>query len=285
MGYNLPKESMKKGHLLIHTSDMIGTGTIDPGKEIDWGKTSRDYARYRPGPPMSLFDKLQALGVGNKGQSVLDLGTGTGVLARQFKKQGCDVTGTDISEEQIKMAQTLALGDSLEIDFRVASAEESDFPDNSFDVISANQCFLYFDKSIVFPKIKKMLRPGGVLVISHFSWMPFLDPIAKASEELILKHNPSWSAHSYKGEIPPEIPSFKDDFNVSGFFYYDEDIPFTRESWRGRIRACRGVGAAMTAKEVESFDTEHGELLGRITDQDSFTIVHRLDAHIFRAIS
>ena len=66
---------------------MIGTKTIDSGKEIDWGKTSKDYARFRPGPPDSFFRKLSALDVGLKGQKVLDLGTGTGVIAHQFAKQ------------------------------------------------------------------------------------------------------------------------------------------------------------------------------------------------------
>jgi len=259
---------------------MIGTGTIDHGKEIDWGKTSRDYAKFRPGPPKSLFQKLQALGVGLNGQKVLDLGTGTGVMARQFKKQGCDVIGTDISKEQIEMAKFLAKDEKLDIDFQVKSAEKSDFPDESFDVITANQCFLYFDKEIVFPKIKKMLRPGGLLVTSHFSWMPFLDSVARASEALILKYNPNWTAHGYKGNIQPIHSDLDLDFKLKGFFYYDEPIRFNRESWKGRIRACRGVGAAMTPKDIEAFDNEHEELLQKIVKED-FAIIHRVDAHIF----
>jgi hypothetical protein len=57
---------------------------IYDGKEVDWGKTSNDYILYRPGYPDSFYDKLAALGVGLKGQRILDLGTGTGVLARNF---------------------------------------------------------------------------------------------------------------------------------------------------------------------------------------------------------
>ena len=51
---------------------------IDAGRSIDWGKTSQDYDRYRPGPPDSFYRKLQALDVGLPGQSLLDMGTGTG---------------------------------------------------------------------------------------------------------------------------------------------------------------------------------------------------------------
>ncbi len=76
----------------------------------------------------------------------------------------------------------------------------------------------------------------------------------------------------------------KDDFKVFGFFFYDESISFTRESWRGRIRACRGVGAAMTPEEVEKFDREHANLLEEMTEQESFSIVHRIDAHLMRSL-
>ena len=259
---------------------MLGTQTIDQGKKIDWGKTSEDYAKFRPGPPRSFYKKLDALGVGTSGQKILDLGTGTGVLARSFSKKGCEVIGTDISYEQIEMARALATKENLKVEFLNRSSEELDFAKSSFDVITANQCFLYFDKEVVVPLIKKILKPGGVFVTSHFSWMPFLDPIAKASEELILKHNPAWTAHSYTGEVPPMHSGLEKDFNLKGFFYYDEGIEFSIETWMGRIRACRGVGAAMSEDEVHKFDKEHLELLSKLVGKERFKVVHRLDAHI-----
>ncbi|MFG0296977.1 MAG: class I SAM-dependent methyltransferase, partial [Maioricimonas sp. JB045] len=68
-------------------------GAIDAGNSVDWGRTSADYAVHRPGPPPSFFSRLAALGVGLEGQKILDLGTGTGVLARQFARQGAKVHG------------------------------------------------------------------------------------------------------------------------------------------------------------------------------------------------
>jgi 2-polyprenyl-3-methyl-5-hydroxy-6-metoxy-1,4-benzoquinol methylase len=259
---------------------MIGTNVIDPNMNIDWGKTSEDYAKYRPGPPQSFYKKLSALDVGLNKQKILDIGTGTGVIAREFAKQGCEVTGTDISKEQINMARSLAEKDNLEINFLVSSSEEINFPKNSFDVIIANQCFLYFDVEKVKPIFEKILKPNGVLVLSHFSWMPFLDKVAKKSEELILDYNPNWTAHSYKGDIRPKYPKLESHFHYKGFFVYDEGIPFTKDSWLGRIRACRGVGASMDLETVQKFNHAHKKLLDEITDEE-FNIIHRLDAHIF----
>lgn len=260
---------------------MHGFHNADPGMTIDWGKTSLDYAKYRPGPPISFYERLKKLGVGNPGQTILDLGTGTGVFARQFAKQGCEVFGTDISPEQIKMAETLASMENLTVNFRAIPTEEISF-DQKFDSITANQCFLYFDRKKVIPLIKSHLKAGGVLVTSHFSWLPLQDKIAHASEQLILKHNPNWTAHSFNGVIPPIPYGLGNDFKVKGWFYYDEPIEFTREEWRGRIRACRGVGAALSPEEVEKFDREHDALLSQIAG-DKFTILHRIDAHIMDA--
>src|SRR5687767_3553212 len=66
---------------------MDGLGSHDGDKVIDWGKTSEDYSVHRPGPPPSFFARLAALGIGREGQRILDLGTGTGVMARQFARQ------------------------------------------------------------------------------------------------------------------------------------------------------------------------------------------------------
>ena len=82
--------------------------TIDGGRPIDWGRTSSDYAAHRPGPPPSYYERLAALGVGTPGQRLLDLATGTGLVARSFAARGCHVAGCDIAPEQVEMAVPVA---------------------------------------------------------------------------------------------------------------------------------------------------------------------------------
>ena len=112
---------------------MHNLGSTDGDKLIDWGKTSEEYAKYRPGPPESFYKTLVAEGIGLNNQSILDLGTGTGVLARQFAKQGAVVTGLDISENQIKMATALAKKDNVNATFIVSDANQIALGDRSFD--------------------------------------------------------------------------------------------------------------------------------------------------------
>ncbi len=253
---------------------------FDPGRAIDWGKTSSDYGQHRPGPPPSFYARLQALGVGLPGQRILDLGTGTGLLAREFARQGASVSGTDIASGQIEEAARLAHEQNLSCDFHVASSEAQPFPDATFDCITAMQCWLYFDQEKTVAEVKRLLKPGGVLVISHFSWLPRLDPIARASEQLVLKFNPQWGGKDWDGVVPPVYYGLDKHFPLAAMFWYDEPIAFTRERWRGRMRACRGTGATLTPEQLEQFDREHDALLKSVAS-DEFTVLHRLDAHIF----
>ena len=58
--------------------------------------------------------------------------------------------------------------------------------------------------------------------------------------------------------------------------YHDEyklNVKFTRESWNGRMKACRGVGASLTSEEIQSWEKEHLELLEKIAPEE-FEILH-----------
>ena len=68
-------------------------------------------------------------------------------------------------------------------------------------------------------------------------------------------------------------------FHYSGYFYYDVATPFTRDSWRGRIRASRAVGASLSEAEITKFADAHTHMLDEMTSAD-ITLTHRLDAHI-----
>ena len=262
---------------------MHNVPAIDPGRQIDWSLTSGDYAAHRPGPPARLYGLLGLLGVGMPGQRLLDLGTGTGLVAREFARRGCSVCGTDIARGQIDAARELAQADGLAVDFQVAPAEACPYADASFDVVTASQCWLYFDATRAIAEVRRVLKPGGVLVTTHFSWLALADPVARASEELVLRFNPAWQGAGWAGKIP-SVPAWSNGLaTVQAMFWFDEAVPFTHESWRGRMRACRGVGATLAPAEVAAFDAEHQAMLERVAPPN-FHVLHRVDAHLFRPL-
>ena len=254
--------------------------TIDSGNAIDWGKTSNDYSLYRSEMPDSFFRKLREHGIGKEKQKILDLGTGTGNLAREFSRNGSIVSGIDISEEQILVAQKLMHEQDLDIDFHVSSAQSLPFNDDSFDCATANQCFHYFDTKKALAEIKRVLKSNGLLMLSNFSWLPRVDAVARESEKLVLKYNPNWGAADYDGVPASYYKLSKLGLVQRVMFFYDVHVPFTKDSWRGRVRASKGIGASLTEDEVNKFDKEHHELLDNITEV-AFSILHRVDVNIF----
>lgn len=244
---------------------------IDSGKAFDWGRTSEDYARYRDIYPEEFYEKIVRRNLCVTGQRVLDLGTGTGVLPRNLYRYGAKWTGTDISENQIEKARELS--DGMDIDYYAMPAEQLEFADNSFDVITACQCFWYFDHEKIMPVLHRLLKDDGRILILYMAWLPFEDRIAGKSEKLVLKYSPNWSG---AGETKHHI-NIPDCYNEKFDLVYHEEyllnVHFTKESWNGRMKACRGVGASLTQEEIADWEREHLQMLDRLAPEE-FDVLH-----------
>ena len=254
---------------------------IDHGRGFDWGRTSPDYARYRDIYPKEFYQRLLDRGLCVQGQTVLDIGTGTGVLPRALYPYGGAFTGVDRSPQQIEQAVRLASQAGMAIDFRCVPAEEAEYPAGSFDVVTACQCFTYFDHGTLAPRLHRMLRPGGRFAVLYMAWLPDEDAVAGNSEALILRYNPQWTGCGERRH-PIEIPaSYGPYFEVEDQELFDLEVPFTRESWNGRMKACRGVGASLTDGEIEAFEREHRALLEE-TAPPEFMVLHYAAVTVLR---
>lgn len=224
---------------------------------VDFGKTALDYGKHRAGFPTEFFWELQRHGVGLAGQRIVDLGTGTGTIARGFAGAGCDVIGIDPSQNMLDQAARLSAEAGVKVSYRLGKAESTGLPDNSFDVVTAGQCWHWFDRVQAAREVHRILRPGGRLVIAHFDWLPLTGSVVDATEQLILKHSPDWKLFGGLGIHPRYLPTLSD----TGFvglrtFSFDMDVPYSHEAWRGRIRASAGIGPVLDAARVTAFDDE-----------------------------
>lgn len=250
---------------------IVTNQNIDNGRPFDWGRTSDNYARFRDVYPQEFYDRIIGRNLCMNGQKVLDVGTGTGVLPRNLYRYGAKWVGTDISGEQIRQARILS--EQMDIEYHTVSTEKLEFPNNSFDVITACQCFFYFDHEKSAPLFSRILKPDGKLLLLCMAWLPFEDQIAGESEKLVLKYNPAWSGagETMHPIIIPEI--YEKGFELVYQEEYPVKVHFTRESWHGRIKTCRGIGASLTEEEISAWEQEHQELLARIAPEE-FDIQH-----------
>lgn len=260
---------------------MIHNNKIDGGRGFDWGKTSSDYAKYRDIYPREFYQYLLDLGICAENQKILDIGTGTGVLPRNLYPYGGSFTGIDISENQIEQARELSGAGRMNIEFACVPAEKMDFAKDSFDTVTACQCFTYFDHPILASRLNHILRKSGRFIVLYMAWLPYEDEIAGKSESLVLKYNPKWTGCGEKRhhiEIPADYKAY---FEIEKEDLFDVSVPFTRESWNGRMKACRGIGASLAEEEVRKFEEEHLALLEKDAPE-SFKILHYVAAAVLR---
>lgn len=116
------------------------------------------YAKYRPHYPTELFLYLESLL--SRTQRAWDCGTGNGQVAAALAALFKEVAATDISEQQLENAIRIP-----NITYSRQPAENTNFPDAHFDLVTTAQAVHWFDQEKFFEEVKRTLRPGGLIAV------------------------------------------------------------------------------------------------------------------------
>lgn len=105
-----------------------------------------------------------------QGNSVLDIGTGTGNVAIMARAAGADATGIDLTPELLEEARLNETAAGLDgIDWRVGDAEELPFPDASFDIVVSQFGHMFAPRpDLATREMLRVLKPGGRLAFATF---------------------------------------------------------------------------------------------------------------------
>jgi SAM-dependent methyltransferase len=247
------------------------------GMNPDFGRTTSDYSTHRQGFPDSLYELLAGLGARFSGARAVDLGTGTGTLARGMARRGASATGIDLSSAMTAEAARLDMEWGVSTQYLNTSAEKTGLESAAFDLVTAGQSWWWFDNSAALAEVQRILRPGGILAICSFDWVPAPGNVVELTERLITQHNPRWSMGGGTGRHP----EFLADLKKGGFedikdAFQPVDAVYTRAAWRGRVRASAGIGASLDKQAVHAFDLELASALDAFSDQDPILVPHAL---------
>lgn len=245
--------------------------------KADFGQTAEDYRKFRAGFPFSFFQSLLERKLVDGSEEVVDLGTGTGTVARGLATIGCHVTGVDPSADLLNQAEEMAKSEGIEVNWQQATAEATCLADSSFDIAIAGQCWHWFDPASAIREILRILRNDSSLIIARFDWLPTPGNVVEKTESLIREMNPEWNMSGGTGIYPEWFRHLSEGgFQNIQSYSYDEDVLYTHEGWRGRIRASAGVGGSLTPEKIAEFDQNHAEILQREFPEQSLSIPHRV---------
>jgi SAM-dependent methyltransferase len=172
------------------------------------------YAAFRPGYPPELAAWLASIAPGT--DCALDVGCGSGQLALLLAQHFPHVLATDPSWQQISSAMP-----HPNIDYRVAPAEASGLPCGSIDLLTAAQAAHWFHLPAFFAESRRLLKPGGAVVLISYAGMEHRGPIEPIVDDFRLEtlkdYWPPERAmveNGYRGIALPFTPIATPDFAI-----------------------------------------------------------------------
>lgn len=147
-----------------------GTAAEQPRKPVleSFGEDPARYDRVRPRYPREVADRVVA---GIPGRSVLDVGCGTGIVARQFQAAGCQVLGVEPDERMAAFAAERGLP------VEIAKFEDWDPASRTFDALVSGMTWHWVDPVKGAAQAARVLRPAGRVALF---WNAFQVPVSLA---------------------------------------------------------------------------------------------------------
>jgi SAM-dependent methyltransferase len=219
-----------------------------------------NYVRYRPGYPPQVLDVLRAeTGLAPK-HTIADVGSGTGISAKLFLDAGHTVHAVEPNGEMRAAAEAM-LGADARFHSVAGSAEATTLPDASVDYVVAAQAFHWFDPAAVGPEWKRILRPGGWMVLLWNTRQTDSTPFLRAYEALLHEHGTDYASVNHENVTDASLRA------VLGEGYARHVVPsaqvFDFESLKGRLLSSSYVpnvdhpGHAPMLAELERIFSEH----------------------------
>lgn len=130
------------------------------------------YERYRLGYPGRLLRRLAALAGLEPGDSVLDLGTGTGMLAIPFARMGLAVTALDPEPAMLAAARAGAAAAGVTVDFQGGGSGDLTPGMGPFKLAAMGRSFHWMDRAATLAMLDRIVAPGGGVALFHDAHPP-----------------------------------------------------------------------------------------------------------------
>lgn len=219
-----------------------------------FGETAGDYDAYRPKYPAALITAIMETALRGADSRtddapipsdlprsdwprILDVGSGTGILAAQLKDAGAEILAVEPDPEMAAVAEHKGL------EVEVSAFEDWDSGGRTFDLISFGQSFHWVDPKVALPRIRPLLKPGGSLALAWNDIEPTGDLRARLNAIATRFHGEGTpaslgTAGAEDNFEPVEHPALAQ-LRASGFTPHEttfaEDLRYSKHDWLSMV--------------------------------------------------
>jgi SAM-dependent methyltransferase len=231
-----------------------------------FGSDAERYDRTRPRYPAAIVERTP-------GQDVLDVGCGTGIVARQFQAAGRTVLGVEPDERMAEFARRH--GTEVE----VATIETWEPAGRTFDAVVAGQTWHWVDPVAGAATAARVLRPGGRLTVfwNVFQTPPDLTEAFAAVYQRVMPDLPMLprvmpSLDAYSPIFTRTVDGMREVFAEPEEWRVDWTRDYTREEWLDQIPTFGGH-SLLPAAQLDELLTGIGTAIGDGFTMDYTTVV------------
>ncbi len=223
--------------------------------------------RFRPPYSAETFDILVNL-IQSEPRRVLDVGCGTGSIARYLVDCVESLDAVDFSQHMIEMGKQLPNGDNPRLHWLYGRAEDVPL-DPPYALITAGESLHWMDWNVVLPRFHELLAPGAYLVVIEPRTQP--DPWTLLNE-IILRYRTNkdkWQAYNMLEELEQHGLFEKVGEKTTVPFTFTQSVDDCIESYHSRSVFSR---ERMGAERAVAFDQEAKEILLRTYPDDIISL-------------
>lgn len=144
------------------------------------------------------------------GKTVVDIGCGGGILAESMAKSGANVTGIDLSEKALKVADLHSLESGVQVRYELIAAEDlAEREAGRYDVVTCMEMLEHVpDPAAIVAACAKLAKPGGKVFFSTINRNPKAYLHAVIGAEYLLRMLPKGTHDYAKFITPAELSRF-----------------------------------------------------------------------------
>lgn len=196
-----------------------------------------NYVKYRPHYPAQVLEFLLKESIVSEASVIADIGSGTGISAELFLKQGIKVFGIEPNEPMREAAELILKNYSDQKLFVSvnARAEKTGLESNSVDVVICAQAFHWFNNDAFKNECKRILKPNGHVVLMWNDRRTTSTDFLKVYEDFLQMFGTDYKEINHKNT--QEKSQFDKFFGVGNYkecsFYNFQDVDFA--GLKGRV--------------------------------------------------